>query len=112
MPKKCPKMLKKRPKNTIFLCVVTLLTLLRALELPDDDLIAEEIEAVGGELNAATGLETTAYFSRVLPADIGLALDILADILQHPRHSEEELERERDEALAAVIKALWAAPRR
>ena len=49
--------------------------------------IAEEIEAVGGELNAATSLETTAYFARVLKADIGLALDILADILQIPRYA-------------------------
>ena len=36
--------------------------------------IAEEIEAVGGELNAATGLETTAYFARVLKGDEGVAL--------------------------------------
>src|SRR5262249_38867989 len=56
--------------------------------------IAEEIEAVGGELNAATSLETTAYYSRVLAGDIPLALDILADILQRPRPSEAELERE------------------
>ena len=49
--------------------------------------IAEEIEAVGGELNAATSLETTAYFARVLKADVGLALDILADILQIPRYA-------------------------
>jgi predicted Zn-dependent peptidase len=64
--------------------------------------IAEEIEAVGGELNAATSLETTAYFSRVLAGDIGLALDILADILQCPRHSEEELEREREVILQEI----------
>ena len=64
--------------------------------------IAEEIEAVGGELNAATSLETTAYFSRVLAGDIGLSLDILADILQSPRHSEEELEREREVILQEI----------
>lgn len=64
--------------------------------------IAEEIEAVGGELNAATSLETTAYFSRVLAGDIGLALDILADILQSPRHAEEELEREREVILQEI----------
>ena len=40
--------------------------------------IAEEIEAVGGELNAATGLETTAYFARVLKGDEGVALGIVA----------------------------------
>jgi predicted Zn-dependent peptidase len=64
--------------------------------------IAEEIEAVGGELNAATSLETTAYFSRVLAGDIGLSLDILADILQRPRYSEEELEREREVILQEI----------
>ena len=35
--------------------------------------IAEEIEAVGGDLNAATGIETTAYYARVLRADVPLA---------------------------------------
>jgi predicted Zn-dependent peptidase len=64
--------------------------------------IAEEIEAVGGELNAATSLETTAYFSRVLAGDIGLALDILADILQSPRHAPDELEREREVILQEI----------
>ena len=45
--------------------------------------IAEEIEAVGGELNAATGLETTAYFARVLKGDEGVALGA------HRRHPAE-----------------------
>ena len=47
--------------------------------------IAEEIEAVGGELNAATGLESTAYFARVLKGDEGVALELLADILMNSR---------------------------
>ena len=64
--------------------------------------IAEEIEAVGGELNAATSLETTAYFARMLAGDIRLALDILADILQTPRNSEDELEREREVILQEI----------
>ena len=44
--------------------------------------IAEEIEAAGGDLNAATSTEQTAYYARVLADDTDLALDILADILQ------------------------------
>ena len=64
--------------------------------------IAEEIEAVGGELNAATSLETTAYFARILKADVGLALDILADILQIPRYAQDELEREREVILQEI----------
>jgi predicted Zn-dependent peptidase len=64
--------------------------------------IAEEIEAVGGELNAATSLETTAYFARTLKGDIAIALDILADILQIPRYAEDELEREREVILQEI----------
>src|SRR5579859_4621024 len=56
--------------------------------------IAEEIEAVGGDLNAATSAETTAYYARMLKADVPLALDVLADILSDPTFSREELTRE------------------
>ena len=58
--------------------------------------IAEEIEAVGGDLNAATGAESTAYYARVLTADIPLALDVLADILSDPVFDREELVREQN----------------
>jgi predicted Zn-dependent peptidase len=58
--------------------------------------IAEEIEAVGGELNAGTGVETTAYYARVLKADIGLALDVLSDILAHPSFDPDEIAREKN----------------
>jgi len=57
--------------------------------------IAEEIEAVGGHLNAYTSREQTAYFARILKNDLPLAVDILADILQNSTFAEEELERER-----------------
>ena len=54
--------------------------------------IAEEIEEVGGELNASTSLDTTAYFARVLKGDEGVALDLLADILQNSAFGRPELE--------------------
>lgn len=57
--------------------------------------IAEEIEAVGGHLNAFTSREQTAYYARVMAEDTGLALDILSDILQHSVFDAEEMERER-----------------
>ncbi|MEA2989885.1 MAG: hypothetical protein QOG83_2596 [Alphaproteobacteria bacterium] len=56
--------------------------------------IAEEIEAVGGDLNAATSVETTSYYARVLKADVPLALDVLSDILSEPAFDPEELQRE------------------
>jgi predicted Zn-dependent peptidase len=58
--------------------------------------IAEEIEAVGGDLNAATSVETTAYYARVLKNDVALALDVLSDILADPTFDSDELGREQN----------------
>ena len=56
--------------------------------------IAEEIENVGGHINAYTSREQTAYFARVLKDDVALAVDIIADILQFSTFDAEELARE------------------
>jgi predicted Zn-dependent peptidase len=56
--------------------------------------IAEEIEAVGGHLNAYTSREHTAYYAKILKEDVALAVDIIADILQHSTIDAEELARE------------------
>jgi predicted Zn-dependent peptidase len=61
--------------------------------------LAEEIEAVGGFLNAYTSREQTAFHARVLKPDVPLAIDILADILSHPTFEQAELERERQVVL-------------
>ena len=67
--------------------------------------IVEEIESVGGHLNAYTSREQTAYYAKVLRENTELALDLLADILQHSIFDEEELERER----AVVIQEIGQA---
>ncbi|HLI12983.1 MAG TPA: pitrilysin family protein [Alphaproteobacteria bacterium] len=67
--------------------------------------IAEEIEAVGGALNAYTARELTAYYAKVLKEDVGLAVDILADILQNSVMDEEELARERTVVLQEIGQA-------
>lgn len=64
--------------------------------------IAEEIEAVGGHLNAYTARENTAYYAKVLADDLPLALDIISDIVQHPTFDPEELERERGVILQEI----------
>ena len=64
--------------------------------------IAEEIESVGGDLNAATSVEYTCYTARVLGSDLGLAVDILADILTSPALTEEELKREKGVILQEI----------
>jgi predicted Zn-dependent peptidase len=58
--------------------------------------IAEEIEAVGGDLNAATGVEMTAYYARMLEEDVPLAIDVLADILTEPVFDKDEVAREKN----------------
>ncbi len=67
--------------------------------------IAVEIEAVGGHLNAYTSRENTAFYAKVLSEDAPLALDIIADILQHSTFLEEELERERAVVLQEIGQA-------
>ncbi len=64
--------------------------------------ISEEIESAGGDLNAATATEHTSYQARVLPEDVGLALDILADILTESVFDPEELEREKGVILQEI----------
>ncbi|MGH6817091.1 MAG: M16 family metallopeptidase [Hyphomicrobiaceae bacterium] len=64
--------------------------------------IAEEIEEAGGGINAATGLESTAYFARALKGAEAVVLDIMADILQNSLLSEEDLTRERDVILQEI----------
>ena len=56
--------------------------------------IVEDIEDVGGDLDAATDVETTSYHVRVLKDDVPLALDVLADMLQESLFDPQELRRE------------------
>src|SRR6516225_5472299 len=71
--------------------------------------IAEEIEAVGGDLNAATGVEMTAYYARTLKADVPLALDVLSDILTAPAFDPDEMTREKN-VIVQEIGAVEDAP--
>ncbi len=64
--------------------------------------IADEIEGAGGDLNAATGVEQTAYYAHVLAADTNLALDILSDILTESTFEPQELEREKGVILQEI----------
>ncbi|MDP4023397.1 pitrilysin family protein [Methylobacterium sp. NEAU 140] len=57
--------------------------------------IAEAIENVGGEINAATSTEGTSYTARVLGEHAGLALDVIGDILTDSTFDAAELAREK-----------------
>jgi predicted Zn-dependent peptidase len=55
-----------------------------------------EVENMGGQLNAYTGREQTAYYAKVLGKDVGKAMDILSDILLNSNLDERAINRERD----------------
>ena len=57
--------------------------------------IAEDIENVGGDINAATSVEYTSYTARVLGEDVDVALDVLGDILINSAFDPGELAREK-----------------
>lgn len=57
--------------------------------------IVEEIESVGGQMNAYTGREVTAYYVHLLKEDLPRAMDVLSDIVQNPLFPDKELEKER-----------------
>jgi predicted Zn-dependent peptidase len=73
---------------------------------PTAQLISEAIEGVGGVLNAATDREYTVYYAKVAQPHLGLALDVLGDLVQSPLFEAAELEKERKvvlEELASVV---------
>lgn len=68
--------------------------------------IAEEIENVGGHLNAYTSREATAYYARTLAEDASLGLDIIGDILTDSAFAPEEIEIERGVILQEIGQSL------
>ncbi|MFT8480019.1 M16 family metallopeptidase [Gluconobacter oxydans] len=67
--------------------------------------IAEEIENVGGYINAYTARETTAYYVKLLKNDLALGVDIIGDILTHSTFLDAEIERERGVILQEIGQA-------
>ena len=68
--------------------------------------IAEAIEDVGGYINAYTSKDMTAYYARVLSADVGLALDVISDIVLNPVFDPREIETERNVILQEIGQTL------
>jgi len=64
--------------------------------------IAEEIDAVGGELNAFTAKEHTCYYARVLDADLPLAIDVLADMVTGSLMEPKDVDAERGVILEEI----------
>ncbi|KXV71267.1 insulinase family protein [Acetobacter cerevisiae] len=67
--------------------------------------IAEEIENVGGHINAYTAREQTAYYVKLLKDNLDLGIDIIGDILTHSTFDPTEIERERGVILQEIGQA-------
>jgi predicted Zn-dependent peptidase len=67
--------------------------------------IAQEVEALGGVLNAFTGKEQTCYYAKVLPEHLPIALDVLGDVFAHSTFPEDEIERERTVIAQEIMQA-------
>jgi predicted Zn-dependent peptidase len=67
--------------------------------------IAEEMDAIGGILNAFTAKEHTCYYAKILDEDLPLAIDLLTDIFLHSVFDGEEIERERSVILQEISQA-------
>jgi len=67
--------------------------------------IAEEIDAVGGVLNAFTGKEYTCYYAKVLGEDVKTTTELLADIFLESVFAPEEIDRERQVVLQEISQA-------
>lgn len=68
--------------------------------------IAEEMDNVGGHLNAYTSREHTAYYAKVLKEDVPLAVDLIADILQNSTLDADELAREQQVVVQEIGQAV------
>ncbi len=68
--------------------------------------IAEDIEAVGGHLNAHTSREYTAFYAKVLKEDARLAVDIISDMVQNATLDPDELDRERTVVMQEIMQSL------
>jgi predicted Zn-dependent peptidase len=64
--------------------------------------ISKEIDALGGEINAATSKEYTIFHVEVLPQHLEPALDVLADLVKQPRLASEEIAREKGVVLSEI----------
>jgi predicted Zn-dependent peptidase len=67
--------------------------------------IAEQMDAVGGVLNAFTGKEYTCYYAKVLGEDLPMATELLADLFLESVFAPEEIDRERQVVLQEISQA-------
>src|SRR6185437_6598745 len=64
--------------------------------------IAQEIDSIGGQLDAFTAKEYASYYIKVLDEHLPTAVDLLSDIVMHPRFEQDDLDREQKVILEEI----------
>ena len=67
--------------------------------------IAEEMDAVGGQLNAFTAKECTCFYTKVVDEHLPLAMDVIADLAVHPAFDPAEMEKEKGVVIEEIAMA-------
>ncbi|MBQ3079987.1 MAG: insulinase family protein [Clostridia bacterium] len=67
--------------------------------------IAEEMDAVGGQLNAFTSKECTCFYAKVVDEHLPLAMDVISDLVRHPKLDETDIEKEKGVVIEEIYMA-------
>ena len=67
--------------------------------------IAEEMDAVGGQLNAFTAKECTCFYAKVVDEHLPLAMDVISDLVVHPVFDPAEMEKEKGVVIEEIAMA-------
>ena len=72
------------------------------IKRPTNKEISNEIERIGGDFNAYTSTGKTCFYAKVLKKHFSIAVDVLADILQHPLLKEKDIKKEKNVVLKEI----------
>ncbi len=68
--------------------------------------ISEDIENVGGQTNAYTSREFTAFYAKMLKSDVELAIDVIADFITSPTFDAEEMKKEKEVVVQEIKQSI------
>lgn len=88
--------------DTAGLAFMTAIAMTRGTQTRSFQQIFESIESIGARLSLHGGTHSTAFQGKALAEDLGVLLEILADVLQNPSFPKAEFERLRAQQLTAL----------
>jgi predicted Zn-dependent peptidase len=64
--------------------------------------IAQQVDSIGGQLDAFTSKEYAGYYVKVLDEHLPVAMDVLTDLVSHPVFAPDDIEREKKVVLEEI----------